>query len=152
MSTPRRFQTALAALVPALALAGCVLVSPLPSPPQPVTVELVNATSLSVVPKLFLSSSAASAAGLFVDANLYDGYTTRPTRFLLAGETATVLLDCADVAGLGVNQPTFFDGINLLIWTPETRILLVRDVDFACGGRIRFVYYAEDGQYQVRVE
>ena len=147
MRTAVRILTAAAPLV--ALLGGCILET---IPTGPITVELVNETSLDVQPRLYISGSATDAAGLFVGANLRTDFTDRAFPELRRAETVSLTLECDDAASIGVRNPVMFDAVQLIVTNSEDQIFLLRDTDFQCGGTVRFVYCTQDGAFRVRVE
>jgi len=131
----------------ALLVGGCVT-----QPPPATVVELVNTTALDVQPNFHASGSATDAAGLFVAANRRTDFTDRAFPELRGGETATLTLDCEEIAALGVDAPVMFDATLLEVTESSDQILLLRDTSFECGATIRFVYFTEDGVFRVRRE
>lgn len=121
------------------------------SPPPPVTVELYNSTGLNVQPRLHASPTAAEPTELFVADHLV-AFTTRRFQELLPGETIALELACRDVASLGVTGAVLFDPVNVTTTVSADRPFLLRDDAFACGSRVRFVYFTENDVFHVRVE
>jgi len=145
--TAVRILTAAAPL--AALLGGCILET---IPTGPITVELVNETSLDVQPRLYISGSATDAAGLFVGANLRTDFTDRAFPELRRAETVSLTLECDDAASIGVRNPVMFDAVQLIVTNSDDQIFLRRDTDFQCGGTVRFVYYTDGDDLHVRVE
>ena len=148
MQTTARIMCALAPL--AVLVGGCVVEPPPPS--APVTVELVNSTTLDVRPNLYASALATDGAGLFVAGNLREDFTNRPFAELRGGETATLTLECDDIQSLGVDSPVLFNAVLVTVTTSTDRVFLQRGSDFDCGATVRFVFFTEGETFRVRVE
>lgn len=133
------------------ALGGGCVVQP-PPPPPPTTITVVNETQQFLMPQVFTSSDAATAAALYVPTNWRGGFSTRPTGFVGAGESVSVTVECDELASLGVDQPVYFDGVLLVRSTSADQVFLLRDADFACGATIRLIYFSEGGVFRVRTE
>lgn len=135
----------------ALALAGCI---PQRSEPKPVDTlfELVNATGLVVDANFFASGSARDAAGLFVQSNIYTGYSSAPIPTLGANQTVNFTLPCNQTASIGVRRPVFTNPLIISGGESADEILLLSDIGFECGAKIRFVYFTEGDAFRVRVE
>jgi hypothetical protein len=130
-------------------LGGCIIET---APTGPITVELVNETSLDVQPRLYTSGSATDAAGLFVGANLRTDFTGRPFPELRADEAVSLTLECDDASSIGVRNPVMFDAVQLIVTNSDDQLFLLRDTDFQCGTTVRFVYYTDGDDFRVRVE
>jgi hypothetical protein len=128
---------------------GCVIEPPEPSP---ITVELVNSTTLDVWPNFYTSASATDAAGLFVAGNLRKEITSHAVHRLLAGETVTLSLECNDIQSIGVDAPVLFNGILITVTTSTDRVFRLRGSDFDCGSTVRFEYFTEGDAFRVRVQ
>jgi hypothetical protein len=128
-------------------ISGCI-----PTPQAPVTVELVNSTSLDVRPNLYISSAATDPAGLFVAGNLVTDFTTRPFPELRANETATLTVECDQIQSVGVDEPVMFDAALVDTTVSADRIFLLRGTDFECGATLRFVFSTEDDEFGVRLD
>jgi hypothetical protein len=128
---------------------GCIVAAP---PPAPITVELSNSTMLDVRPRFFVSAAASTAGGLFVGGNLVTDFTQRAFPELRAGETVTLTFECDQALSLGVDEPTLFDASTLIVQESTDRIFQLRDTNYSCGGRIRFVYVVENDVFRVHVE
>ena len=138
------------ALAPLVALSGgCVIEPP---PPSPITVKLVNWTTLDVQPNFYSSASATDTAGLFVAGNLRTDFTDRAFAELRRGETMTLTLECNDIQSLGVDAPLLFNAVLMTVTTSTDRVFLQRGPDFDCGATVRFVYFAEGETFRVRAE
>jgi hypothetical protein len=123
------------------------------TPPEPVTVELVNQTSLNVVPNLFVSAGAADAASLFSDsANLYADFVDRPIRELRPAEVVSLTFDCEAAASLGSHFPQSFDPVNLALNTSTDAPFLLNGSEFGCGQIVRFYFFIDGTAFRVRAE
>lgn len=135
-------------------LAVCVMagacVMPEPAPPAPVEVQLFNPTQLDVRPNLHVSPSGAG--DLFDPANRVAEFTDRPFQELRPGEALTLTFDCESIAAVGVDQPVLFNAATLSSTTSADRVMAARDGQYACGDRVRFVFFTDGGEFRVRVE
>jgi hypothetical protein len=140
-------------LAPAVGLlglaAGCLVVNP---PAPPTTVEFVNATPLDLTPNFYYSGTATDAESLFVAEHLDTSFIRREFAELRPGESASTTLECGRALSLGVSRPRLFNPAADQVIQSEDRIFLLRDRDFVCGARLRFVYHLEDGGLRVGVE
>ncbi len=130
-------------------LGGCVTET---IPAGPITLELVNATALDVLPRLYVSGSATDADGLFVGANLHTTFTDRAFLELRADETITLTIECDTLVAIGVQDPVLFDSTQLIVTDSDDQIFLLRDTDFQCETTVRLVYYTEGDEFHVRAE
>lgn len=144
----RRATIAFAALAACVAFAagGCQ-----PPQPSPVTIELVNPTTLDVRPNLHVAASAGTPAELFVAANLRTDFTDRAFPELRAGETRSLTIDCgSDAAGaIGVSGSVLFDATSLGTTVSADTIFLKRDLDYSCGDTIRLRFFTEGSAFRV---
>lgn len=142
--------TTLAALSP-----GCIIVREDGGdvvPPPPTYVELINLTGLVIDANFFISASATDDVGLFIRENIYTAYSTRVIPTLGSHETAAFFLNCDATRSIGVRRPVFQNLFTLTGGESSDVIFLLRDRDFSCGDRLRFVYYADGEQFRVRLE
>lgn len=140
---------ALAATVAGLAvLPGCVTVEP---PPPPTQVIFENATSRDLTPNFYFDDVATTPGALFVVAHLNTSFIDRAFAEMRPGETASTMLECDQIASLGVSRPRLFDAATLTVTQSEDVIILVREQDFACGDTIHFRYFVENGALRVTV-
>jgi hypothetical protein len=127
-------------------MGGCL------APPEPVTLVLVNETTLDVRPNLHTSADATTADELFQPANLNTTFTDRAFPELRPGETISLSFECADLQSVGVDRPVLFDAAALVVTPSEDTLFRVRETDFACGDTVRFVFFSEGEAFRVRVE
>jgi len=152
-SNRRRFaRVALSSAATLLSLLAACPLPPGPEPTGPVSFELVNDTDLFVDANFFRSSSAGSAAELFVQPNIYTGYSSKPIPTLDPRQTVSFSLECEEVAALGVRRPVATSLVTFTGTESADEILLLRGSDYACEDHIRFVYYFDGAAFRVRVE
>lgn len=135
------------AAVATIGLGGCV--TPVE---EPIVIELVNTTSVNVVPNLFVSDSATTAGELFAEGNLVSDFVDRPIRELRPGETAALEFACEQVAAAGAWRPESFDPVTLTVIRSGDEVVQVKGIDFACGKIVRFVYFSEGPSLRLRIE
>lgn len=144
------------AIVPLLAAAifsgGCVVVPAPEPPPEPITIELVNATLSDVRPNLYVSSSITDAQTLFTQTSPVRNFTNRPFPELRAGESAVLTFECDELRSLGVTGAVIFDATTLNVVISPDEVFLLSQTDFNCGDLLRFVYYTPDGTLRVALE
>ena len=131
---------------------GCVVVSPAPPPPPETMIELVNETGLTVDANFFISSDASDAGGLLISGNLFTEYSDRPIPTLGARKTVRFALACDRIRSMGVSRPIFVNTLSFTGGVSDDQIILLRESDYACGDTLRFVYFAENDVFRVRLE
>ena len=134
-----------------LMAAGCVVVPPA-SPPPETMIELVNETGLTVDANFFISSDASDAGGLLISGNLFTEYSDRPIPTLGARKTVRFALACDRIRSIGVSRPIFVNTLTFTGGVSDDQIILLRESDYACGDTLRFVYFAENDVFRVRLE
>lgn len=129
-------------------IGGC----PATTPSDPITVKLVNQTTLDVRPAFYASASATDEAGLFVGANVVTNFTNRTFPELRGGETISLTYDCDELLAIGSDRPTLFDATQLTVARSDDRVFAFQGTDFACGATVRVVYSTEGAAFHVQVE
>lgn len=127
---------------------GC----PVLEPTGPITVKLINDTTLDVEPKFFVSATENKPWTLFTAANRVDDFTNRPFPELRANETATLTYECSDVASMGVNAAAMVNDLTLERAVTEDRVFLLVPDDVRCESTVRITYYVQGGVFHVRYE
>ena len=117
-----------------------------------VIVELVNETGLTVDANFFISADASDEGGLFVSGNLFTEYSDRPIPTLGARMTVSFALACDRIRSMGVSRPVFVNTLTFTGGVSPDQIIFLRESDYACGDTLRFVYFAEDDVFHVRLE
>ena len=131
---------------------GCIVTPPPAPPPPETTVELINETGLTVDANFYISGDATDEGGLFVSGNLFTEYSHRPIPTLAPSDTVSFLLACDRIASMGVLRPVFMNTITFSGGESVDKMILLRESGFACGDRLRFVYFVEEDVFSVRLE
>lgn len=134
----------------AVLVTGC-MVAPPPPPPE-TTVELMNETGLTIDANFYISGDATDEGGLFISGNLFTEYADRPIPTLGPRDSVSFLLACDRIASMGVLRPVFMNTITFTGGESADMIILLRESGFACGDRLRFVYFVDEGVFSVRLE
>lgn len=101
----------------------------------------------------YVSAEASDEGGLFVGPNLYTDWTTRAIPTLRRGERVTFTLECDQIAAMGVLRPFFSNPVTFSGGgASDDKVFLRRELNFACGDTLRFVYFEQDGSFHVRFE
>jgi|GEM_PF-2663640 len=118
-----------------------------PAPTGPITIELVNYTSLDVMPRLYVSATDVKPWKLFTGTNLVLDFTDRAFPELRANEKIILTYECDQLASFGVNAPILVDAVALSRLESEDREFFVVGEDVQCEATIRFSYYSQQGQF-----
>ena len=53
---------------------------------------------------------------------------------------------------MGVSRPIFVNTLTFTGGVSDDQLILLRESDYACGDTLRFVYFAENDVFRVRLE
>jgi hypothetical protein len=139
-----------------IGLGGCIITvsnpPPPTPPPAPITIELVNDSDFVIDANFFVSGTAVDATALFVQQNIYTGYSQKTIPTLGAREQVEFEFACDDVSTLGVSRPVFVNPLTFTGGTSQDEIFLTNGGDFDCGDRLRFIYVRDGDAFRVGVQ
>jgi hypothetical protein len=149
-STRCRIIAAAMCAVAASLTGGCIVQNNEDPGPTTITVVLVNETNFVLDANFFASPTATNTDGLFVQANIYTGYSDKPIPTVAARQTVSFELACGDARSIGVSHPVFSNPVTLTGGESADELFLVRDTNYVCGDRIVF-RYSHPGNFRVNV-
>ncbi len=95
---------------------------------------------------------ACSSKDLQKTIDLFTEYSDRPIPTLGARMTVSFALACDRIRSMGVSRPVFVNTLTFTGGVSPDQIIFLRESDYACGDTLRFVYFAEDDVFHVRLE
>jgi hypothetical protein len=116
------------------------------SGPETIALRIVNATTTTLDPQIFLSADPVGVDELFVPANQFTEFGVGTLGLLGPGGTDVVTIDCAAARVIGTDGGAFGDDLN----QPEgfgRRIVLTQDLNVFCGGSVTFRYSRTAGGF-----
>lgn len=109
-----------------------------------ITIRIVNATSHTLDPEIYLSSGPVDIEHLLTASRKYTQFGVGRLGLIAAGDTDQFAVDCAQARLVGTRGGSFGGGGDRNDLTDPagsgTQLVLTQDLVFFCGNRITFTY------------
>lgn len=114
------------------------------TPPQKITVRIVNEADTTLDPEVFVSATPATVDQLFAAGNKFTSFGVGTLGLLGPKSEDTVDVDCANVRVIGTHGGKFGNNLNAPDGTGQ-QIVLTQDLSIFCGGAVTFTFSNNGG-------
>jgi hypothetical protein len=111
-----------------------------------ITIRVVNSTTTTIDPDIYIATEAATVEQLFVPQRKYTAFGVGKLGVLAPASSDEFTLPCDRVAVLGTLGGKFGDDLTMPDGTGR-QIVLTRDLNLFCNGRVTFTYSGSRGAY-----